>query len=97
MNSQKILTILVGIVGVIAMFFLIRIIGVGDEAIKAGESGGTVNTFMYIAYFILAITLAFSCYFYVKKRIFKYSNIKKHVNGSRCICAFGTDMLFRIS
>lgn len=66
MNSQKILTIIAGIVGVIAMFFLIRIIGVGDEAIKAGESGGTVNTFMYIAYAILAITLVLVVLFTLK-------------------------------
>ncbi|HMC00052.1 MAG TPA: hypothetical protein VKN14_03335 [Flavobacteriaceae bacterium] len=66
MNSQKLLTIIAGIVSVIAIFFLIRIIGVGDEAIKAGESGGTVDTFMYIAYLILAVTLLFVVFFTLK-------------------------------
>ena len=69
MNSQKILTIIAGVVGVIAMIFLIRIIGAGDEAIKAGESSGTVNTFMYIAYAILTITIALVIVFTLKNLI----------------------------
>ncbi|WP_452230889.1 MULTISPECIES: hypothetical protein [unclassified Lacinutrix] len=66
MNSQKIITIIVGLIGVIAMFFLIRIIGAGDEAVKAGESGGTVNTFMYIAYAIFIVTIALVVIFTLK-------------------------------
>ncbi|WP_055443844.1 hypothetical protein [Lacinutrix himadriensis] len=66
MNSQKIITIIAGVIGVIAMFFLIRIIGVGDEAIKAGESSGIVNTFMYIAYAILALILVLVVLFTLK-------------------------------
>ena len=81
MNSQKILTILVGIVGVIAMIFLIRIIGVGDEAIKAGESGGMVNTFMYIAYFILIVTLALVVVFTLKNVFSNTATLKSTLMG----------------
>ncbi|MDU8886693.1 hypothetical protein RXV94_11020 [Yeosuana sp. MJ-SS3] len=76
MNSQKLSTIIVGIVGVISIFFLIRIIGVGDEAIKAGESGGTVDTFMYIAYLILAVTLLFVLFFTLKNVLSNGATLK---------------------
>jgi len=76
MNAQKLLTIIVGIVGIISIFFLIRIIGVGDEAIKAGESGGTVDTFMYIAYLILAVTLLFVLFFTLKNVLSNGATLK---------------------
>jgi len=76
MNSQKILTIIAGVVGVIAMIFLIRIIGTGDDAIKAGESSGTVNTFMYIAYTILIITIALVIVFTLKNLITHPAQLK---------------------
>ncbi len=66
MNSQKILTIIMGIVGVISALFLFMIINTGDDAIKAGESSGTVNTFMYIAYIVLFVTLAIVLLFVIK-------------------------------
>ncbi|MFD2822279.1 hypothetical protein ACFS5M_01270 [Lacinutrix iliipiscaria] len=81
MNSQKILTIIAGVVGIIAMFFLIRIIGVGDEAIKAGESSGTVNTFMYIAYAILAITLVLVVLFTLKNVFSNPATLKSTLMG----------------
>jgi len=95
MNSQKILTIIAGVVGIIAMFFLIRIIGIGDEAIKAGESGGTVNTFMYIAYVILAITLVLVVIFTLKNIASNKATLKSTVMGVGAflllalICYFG--------
>ena len=66
MNSQKILTIIMGIVGVLSAVFLFMIISAGDDAIKAGESAGTVNTFMYIAYIVLFLTLAIVLLFVLK-------------------------------
>lgn len=76
MNSQKILTIIVGVIGIIAIFFLIRIIGVGDAEIKAGESGSTVDTFMYIGYAIFAITLAMVVIFTIKNVATNPSTLK---------------------
>lgn len=81
MNSQKIFTIIAGIIGIIAMFFLIRIIGVGDEAIKAGESSGTVNTFLYIAYIILAITLLLVVLFTLKNVFSNPATLKSTLMG----------------
>ncbi|MGE5944007.1 MAG: hypothetical protein ACM31G_06675 [Flavobacteriales bacterium] len=66
MNSKKILSIILGIVGIISMIFLFVIINVGDEAIKSGEASGSVDTFMYISYIILFITLAVVLLFVIK-------------------------------
>ena len=55
MDLQKILKVVAVIIGVISIFFLGNILSAGDEAIKAGESSGTVNVFMYVSYSILAI------------------------------------------
>jgi len=81
MNSQKIITIIAGVIGVIAMFFLIRIIGVGDEAIKAGESSGIVNTFMYIAYAILALILVLVVLFTLKNIFTDSATLKSTLMG----------------
>lgn len=75
MNSQKILTIIMGVIGVISAIFLFMIISTGDEAIKAGESAGTVNTFMYLGYIVLFLTIAIVLLF-VFKGLFA-GNIKK--------------------
>ena len=66
MNSQKILTIIMGIVGVLSAVFLFMIVSAGDDAIKGGESSGTVDTFMYIAYIIFFLTLAIVVLFVIK-------------------------------
>ncbi|RBP34423.1 hypothetical protein DFR65_101315 [Oceanihabitans sediminis] len=81
MNSQKIITIIAGVIGVIAMFFLIRIIGVGDEAIKAGESSGMVNTFMYIAYAVLALILVLVVLFTLKNVFTNAATLKSTLMG----------------
>src|SRR5690606_18712062 len=66
MNSQKLLTIILGIIGIISIIFLFVIINVGDEAIIAGESSGAVDTFMYISYMILLVTIALVLLFVIK-------------------------------
>jgi hypothetical protein len=81
MNSQKILTIIVGVIGIIAIFFLIGIINAGDDAIKAGESSGTVNSFMYIAYAILAVTLALVVVFTIKNIASNPATLKSTLMG----------------
>jgi len=63
---KKILTILLVIVGVLSIVFLAMIISTGDEAVKLGEASGTVNSFMYVAYLILFLTLAFVVIFSLK-------------------------------
>lgn len=67
MNSQKLLTIILGIVGVISTIFLFIIMNAGDQAIISGEAGGgAVDTFMYISYIILFATIAIVVLFVIR-------------------------------
>jgi len=79
---KKISTILVGIVGVLSIIFLGMIIGAGDEAIKAGESGSAVNTFMYIAYIIFFITVALVVLFTLKGLFTSSASLKSTLLGA---------------
>jgi len=65
---NKIVKIVAGVVGVIAIFFLVRIIGAGDDAIEndLALQGSLVSPFMYIAYIVLAITVAIVAFFSLK-------------------------------
>jgi hypothetical protein len=65
---NKIVKIVAGVVGVIAIFFLIRIIGAGDDTIEndLALQGSLVSPFMYIAYIVLAITVAIVAFFSLK-------------------------------
>ena len=92
---KKVLTILLGIVGVLSIVFLAMIISTGDEAIKAGESSGTVNTFMYIGYLVLFLTLAFVVIFSLKNIFSDSETMKSTLKGVgifallAAICYFG--------
>jgi hypothetical protein len=81
MNSQKIITLVAAIVGVISIVFLGSIIGAGDEAVKAGEASGSVNTFMYIAYAVLAVTLVLVVLFTLKNVLTNTSGLKNTLIG----------------
>jgi len=81
MNSQKIITLVAAIVGVISIVFLGSIIGAGDEAVKAGEASTSVNTFMYIAYLILAVTLVLVVLFTLKNVFSNTSGLKNTLIG----------------
>ena len=74
---KKILTIVLGIVGVLSIVFLAMIISTGDEAIELGEASGSVNTFMYIAYLVLFLTLAFVIVFSLKNIFSSAETMKK--------------------
>jgi hypothetical protein len=56
MNIVKIMRIIVAVVGVVAAIFLVRIIGVGDDEIKAGQDS-VVQPLMYMAYVALVLTI----------------------------------------
>jgi len=81
MNSQKLITLVAAIVGVISIIFLGLIIGAGDEAVKAGEASGSVDTFMYIAYAVLVVTLAFVVVFTLKNVFTNTSGLKNTLIG----------------
>ena len=84
---KKLSTILVGIVGVLSIIFLVMIIGTGDDAIKAGESSGTVNTFMYIAYAILIVTIALVLLFTLKGLFTNTATLKSTLIGAGAFLA----------
>ena len=92
---KKVLTILLAILGVLSIVFLAMIISTGDEAIKAGESSGTVNTFMYIGYLVLFLTLAFVVIFSLKNIFSDSETMKSTLKGVgifallAAICYFG--------
>lgn len=56
MNIVKIMRIIVAVVGVVAAIFLVRIIGAGDDEIKAGQDS-VVQPLMYMAYVALVLTI----------------------------------------
>jgi uncharacterized BrkB/YihY/UPF0761 family membrane protein len=64
MNFQKIIKILAMVVGVLSIIFLVRIIGAGDEELKAaaeaGDTGfvdGYLNPISYVAYIVIGLTV----------------------------------------
>lgn len=79
---KKLSTILVGIVGILSIIFLVVIIGAGDDAIKAGESSGAVNTFMYLAYAILIVTIALVLLFTLKGLFTNSASLKSALIGA---------------
>jgi hypothetical protein len=83
------------VIGVISIFFLGSILSSGDEAIKAGESSGTVNIFMYVSYAVLALTVLIVLLFTVLNLVSNTSGFKNTLIGIvafvvlSLICYFG--------
>jgi hypothetical protein len=79
MNLQKIIKLVAAIVGVISIFFLIRIIGAGDDALEASPDlqDSIVSPFMYIAYIILGIMVLLVVLFSIKHMFSNPATLKK--------------------
>lgn len=77
MSLPKIIRILMAVVGVIAIIFLARIIGVGDTEIREGSAGGVVLPLMYIAYIALAVTVIIVLLFTIINLLKKPALLKK--------------------
>ncbi|MCB0446778.1 MAG: hypothetical protein KDD03_04580 [Gelidibacter sp.] len=78
MNLQKIIKIAVLIIGVIALFFLIRIMMIGDEVIEADASQqGIVSSFITLAIITLAITTIITLLFSVKNLLSSPAKLKQ--------------------
>jgi len=79
MNLQKIIKLVAAIVGVLSIFFLIRIIGAGDDALDTSPElqDSIVTPFMYIAYIILGIMVALVVIFSVKQMFTNAATLKK--------------------
>jgi hypothetical protein len=92
---KKVLTIVLAIVGVLSIAFLVMILAAGDEAIKLGESSSTVDAFMYIAYLILFLPLAFVVIFSLKNIATNSDTLKSTLRGVGAfallalVCYFG--------
>jgi len=64
MNLQKITKIIVAVIGVIAFFFLVRILMLGDDAIANDVTNqGVVSSFITLGYVVFAITAAVTILF----------------------------------
>ncbi len=81
MDLQKLLKIVAIVTGVISIFFLGSILSAGDEAIKAGESSGTVNIFMYVSYAVLAIAVLIVLAFTILNLVSNTSGFKNTLIG----------------
>ena len=92
---KKILTIVLAIVGILSIAFLAMIISAGDEAVKAGDASGSVNSIMYIAYIILGLTIAFVVIFSLKNILTNPAALKSTLKAVGAfallaiICYFG--------
>jgi len=81
MDLQKLLKIVAIAIGVISIFFLGSILSAGNEAIKAGESSGTVNVFMYVSYAVLLIAVLIVLTFTVLNLVSNTSGFKNTLIG----------------
>ncbi|WP_452601119.1 hypothetical protein [Pontimicrobium sp. MEBiC06410] len=77
---QKILKIVLLLLGLASIFFLIRIVSAGDEAIETAAAvgdTGLVNPIMFVAYFVLAVTLLLVVVFVLVNLFANTSSLKK--------------------
>jgi|TARA_B100000497_G_C7623698_1_gene374777 hypothetical protein len=95
MDLQKLLKIVAIVIGVVSIAFLGSILSTGDDAIKAGQSGGTVNTFMYVSYAVLGIAVLVVLAFTVLNLVSNTAGFKNTLKGIvafvllSLVCYFG--------
>jgi len=77
MNLQKLVKILVLVIGVVAMFFLVRIMMLGDEAIESDEANqGIVSSYIMLSIVVLIITTVISLIFSLKNILSSSEKLK---------------------
>jgi hypothetical protein len=78
MNIQKIVKIVALVIGLIAVFFLVRIMMLGDEAIETDVANQAVlSGFATLAYVVLAIATAAAVGFSVINLVSQPEKLKK--------------------
>ena len=80
MNIQKITTLVSASLGVIGLLFLAIIIWTGDDAIEMSAMQGdfgTVSYIIYLAQFVLLITVLITLFFSLKNLASDKGNLKK--------------------
>lgn len=78
MKSNKLSTLFIIVVSVISLFFLVRIIGSGDEEIKGSSDlqNGIISPFMYLAYAVFAIIIALTLFFVLRNLLTHKDSLK---------------------
>ncbi|MCO4821494.1 MAG: hypothetical protein KC469_05465 [Flavobacteriaceae bacterium] len=99
MKLQKLLTIIALVVGVIAVFFLIRIISAGDEAIEGSEDlqNSLIAPFMYIAYIVLGLIVVFVLFFTLKNMFSNPATLKSTLTGVGAFALIGAICYFALA
>jgi hypothetical protein len=78
MNIQKIIKIGALVIGLIAVFFLVRIITIGDEAIEADVANqGILSSFITLALIVLAIATISAVVFSLVNLVSNPDKLKK--------------------
>ncbi|WP_299222912.1 hypothetical protein [uncultured Psychroserpens sp.] len=78
MNIQKIIKLIALVIGLIAVFFLVRIIMIGDEAFEASvDNHGTLSMFITLALIVLAIATISAVAFSLVNLISNPDKLKK--------------------
>src|SRR5690606_17901460 len=78
MNLQKIVRILALIIGVIAIFFLVRIMMIGDDAIEADAANqGIVGSYITLALITLGVAAIITLLFTLKNLITHPQKLKQ--------------------
>ncbi|MBR9914901.1 MAG: hypothetical protein GYB32_08755 [Algicola sp.] len=78
MNIQKIIKIVALVIGLIAVFFLVRVIMIGDEAIKADVANqGILSSFITLALIVLAIATIAAVVFSLVNLVSNPDKLKK--------------------
>jgi len=81
-NKSKILTIIAAVISLIGVFFMVRIIMVGDEAIETDVANqGIVSGFVYFAVALLIIATLITVVLSVGNLVKNPQNLKKTLLG----------------
>jgi uncharacterized membrane protein len=87
MNIQKIVKIVALVIGLIAVFFLVKIMTLGDEAIKADAANqGVLSGFATLAYIVLAIAAITAIVSSLVNLISQPEKLKKSTYFGRSFC-----------
>ncbi|MGR7812523.1 hypothetical protein [Lacinutrix undariae] len=80
MSLHKILKIVAALLGLAGVIFLVRVLSVGDEAIKGGDNG-SVDAIVYLARYMLYATVAIVAVFVIKNLFTNTSGLKNTLIG----------------
>jgi uncharacterized membrane protein len=81
-NKSKILTIIAGVISLIGVFFMVRIIMVGDDAIESDVANqGIISGFVYFAVALLIVVTLVTLVLSIGNLVKNPQNLKKTLIG----------------